>query len=181
MKSNKKLILAFTLIFLSFSIFAQSVPRTYKGISLGLNVDETKELLVNTGTFGYTGDRDVSFLPGENRVLIETDARGNGSSRFLDRCYFQFDQDILYIMTFNINTDNMDYYSVFTTLCKKYGEPTSIDPSRAMWKDNQTTLYLEKPLTLKYIDNTIFDKTLQQSSVKPAVEEITREMFLDEL
>ena len=180
MHLTKKILLS--LIFISFSfLYATEVPRSYKGVSLGLNVDETKELLQSISAFGYTGDRDVSFLPGENRVLIETDAKSTYSSSFLDRCYFQFHEDVLYIMTFNINTDNMDYFSVFTTLCKKYGYPVDLNPERAMWKDEKTTLYLEKPLTLKYIDNATFDKTLQQSQIGPAVEEITREMFLDEL
>ena len=181
MHCNKRIF--FTLFILLFSsfIFANDVPRSYKGIDLGIGLDETKERLTNISAFGYTGDRDVSLLPGENRVLIETDASINGSSRFLDRCYFQFYEDYLYIMTFNINTENMDYYSVFTTLCNKYGDPVKLDPTMAMWKDENTTLYLEKPLTLKYIDNKTFDKTINSSSVGPAIEDITRDMFLDEL
>ena len=40
---------------------------------------------------------------------------------------------------------------------------------------------LEKPLTLKYIDNKRFAETQNYSNVQASPAEITREMFLDEL
>ena len=40
---------------------------------------------------------------------------------------------------------------------------------------------LEKPLALKYMDNKIFDSLKQYSNVQKSGEEITRQMFLDEL
>jgi hypothetical protein len=72
------------------------------------------------------------------------------------------------------------YYSMFTTLTKKYGEPDSLNPQKAVWKNEQTTLSLEKPLTIKYIDNELFDSTQNYSNLPKTGTEITREMFLDE-
>ena len=75
----------------------------------------------------------------------------------------------------------MDYYSIFTKLTEKYGQPTSFDPQAATWKDDQVTMSLEKPLTLKYIDNKIFEQTQNYSNIEKSPNEVTREMFLDGL
>ena len=48
-----------------------------------MSLDATKSALKSNSDFGYNGDRDVSLLPGENRVLIETDARDTiGDKRY---------------------------------------------------------------------------------------------------
>ena len=93
--------------------------------------------------YGYRGERDVSLLPGENRSLIET----SGPS-FIRRAWFQFYDDKLYIMTFTLDPEKIDYYSVYSKLVAKYGEPASLDPRKAVWGDDKTTLSLERPLTV---------------------------------
>jgi hypothetical protein len=75
----------------------------------------------------------------------------------------------------------MDYYSIFTKLTEKYGEPTSFNPQAATWKDAEVTMSLEKPLTLKYIDNKLFEQTQNYSNIQKSPTEITREMFLEDL
>lgn len=177
----KKLFLIFSLLTIQVFLFSQDLPRGYDSISLGMSVDSTKQALIEHPAFGYHGDSDVSLLPGENRILIETDSEYGHGSNFLERCYFQFFNDYLYIITININQDKMDYYSIFTSLCEKYGDPVSINPSQAKWEDQNSTLYLEKPLTLKYIDNDVFSQTTSDSKVGPAPEEITKDMFLEGL
>ncbi len=180
MISIKKIIIAVSLCIPAF-LFAEDLPRGYKDITLGMSLEETKDCLVKDPDFGYHGDRDVSLIPGSSKTLIETDADRGFGSNFLKRCWFQFSFDELYIITININPNKMDYYSVFTTLTKKYGEPTTFSPQAATWKDDEVTMSLEKPLTLKYIDNKIFNETQNYSNVQASPTEVTREMFLDEL
>lgn len=146
-----------------------------------MSLEDTKQELLKDTDFGYHGDRDVSLLPGENRMLIETDAeRGLGSS-YLTHCWFQFASDQLYIITINMNKSRIDYYSVFTTLKDKYGEPDTITPQAATWKNNEITMSLEKPLTLKYIDNEVFKSLQTSSNIAPAYTEQTQRNFLDKL
>ncbi len=182
MKSiTKKIIsLSIALLFLQL-LSAKDLPRGYKNIELGMSLEETKENLIKNSEFGYHGDRDVSLVPGTSKVLIETDAEAGHSYGFLTRCWFQFFDDELFIITININPEKMDYYSIFTTLSEKYGKPTSLNPKSATWKTDDITMTLEKPLSLKYIDNNIFDKTQNYSNISNSPTEITREMFLDEL
>jgi len=181
MKSIFKKIFSLAVISCSFFVFSEELPHGYKNISLGMSLQETKENLVKNSEFGYHGDRDVSLVPGTSKVLIETDAIAGHSYSFLTRCWFQFFDDELFIITLNIDTEKMDYYSVFTKLSEKYGNPTEFNPKSATWKNDEVTMILEKPLSLKYIDNSIFDKTQNYSNIQKSPTEITKEMFLDEL
>ena len=180
--ARKFLAAAASLLFSGFFCFAQdSLPDGFKKLRFGMSVDQVKDELKKDLNFGYRGDRDVSLLPGENRILIETDTSKTAPYSILERCWFQFSEDQLYIITINVNPAKMDYYSIFTTLCHKYGEPDKISPESATWKNDEYTMSLEKPLALKYMDNRIFDSLKQYSNVQKSGEEITRQMFLDEL
>ena len=174
-------------IFVSFCLlinifaFGEDVPNGWGDVKLGMSLDDAKSALKSNSNFGYHGDRDVSLLPGENRILIETDASRGLGSNYLERCWFQFYEEKLYIIIINVNKAKMDYYSIFTTLCEKYGEPESLNPEKAVWKSDDVTMSLEKPLTLKYVDNKTFEELQNKSTVKPSATELTREMFLESL
>lgn len=177
----KRKISFFCLLLIAFSVFSQSVAKGYGGVELGMSLEQVKNKLKKNSEFGYNGDRDVSLLPGENRILIETDAISGFGFSFLERCWFQFYNDELYIITININKEKMDHYSIFSALCKKYGRPNSVSPDKTLWENDDYSMSLERPLTLKYIDKNIFNQLQQKSLVNPSGSEITREMFLEGL
>ncbi|CEM61321.1 hypothetical protein DWQ65_11500 [Treponema phagedenis] len=152
----------------------EELSAEYRGISLGMNVSAVKELLKKDPIFGYKGDRDISLLPSENRTLIET-----SGSFFISRSWLQFYQDSLYAMSFKLNTDKLDYYSIYTNLVKKYGEPHSLNPQRAIWENDSVRLILERPLLIKYIDVKVFNDLIQQNTVEKAKTEINRENFIN--
>ena len=143
----KRKILFFCLLLVAFSVFSQSVAKGYGGVELGMSLDQVKDKLKKNSEFGYNGDRDVSLLPGENRILIETDAISGFGFSFLERCWFQFYNDELYIITININKEKMDHYSIFSALCKKYGRPNSVSPDKTLWENDDYSMSLERPLT----------------------------------
>lgn len=183
---KKKHIFLLLLIFSYQLVFSQStshnsLPNGFQNISLGMSLEETKEELIKNQDFGYKGERDVSLLPDQQKVLIETDATKAFGSKFLTRCYFQFYDDSLYIITINMNKEKIDHYSIFKTLTEKYGEPVSVTPEKTTWKNDSVTMTLEKPLTLKYIDNEVYNQLQQYSAVQKSAEEITQQMFLDSL
>jgi hypothetical protein len=182
MKKNCAVVILFCLLLSPFfSEGAHTIPNGYGGIALGMTLDEVKSGLLKNSEFGYHGDRDVSLLPGENRILIETDAAAGHVDSFLDRCYFQFYNNRLYIIIITVNTERIDHYSVFDTLCRKYGNPSSLSPEKSVWKDSSVTMSLERPLSLKYVDNKVFDELNSKSLVPESGTEITRDMFLEGL
>ena len=151
-----------------------ALPVEYRGLALGMNIDTVKQTLKQDALFGYRGDRDVSLLPTKNRSLIES-----AGYSFISRSWFQFYKENLYTMIFKLNTNTVDYYSVYTQFCEKYGEPLSITPKRAVWEDEHTRIVIERPLVVKYIDLTVFNELLSQSTTEKAASEMSREQFID--
>lgn len=151
----------------------ESLGRSFRGISLGMSVDELKKVLRADDIFNFRGDRDVSMLPEQDQTLIET----TGLS-FIRRSFFQFWQGKLCIMAFTMDPAKVDYYSIFTTLTAKYGDPGELDPQQAVWTSDETRLSLERPLTVKYIDKKMFDALLGASKVKETQDTVLRGEFL---
>ena len=151
-----------------------ALPAEYRSIRLGMDIGAVKDALKQDAVFGYRGERDVSLLLTENRSLIES-----AGSYFISRSWFQFYKDNLYTMIFKLNTDTVDYYSVYSKFCEKYGEPTSINPQRAVWEDEHTRVVIERPLIVKYIDLTVFKELISQSTTEKAAAETNRQNFID--
>ena len=171
----KKSFLILVVLFLVVSfVFCEDLPTGYKNIQLGQSFEQVRSILEKDSAFGFRGDRDVSLLPTEERVLIET----SGSS-FFDRCWFQFYENKLYSLILNINIERMDYYSMFKTFTLKYGEPTSLNPAKSEWKNSSVILSLEKPLTVKYLDVKVFEELQATSEQATSAEDYLRKKFLE--
>ena len=171
---NKKFLILVVVFLVSSFIFCEELPLGYKNIQLGQSFEEVRSILEKDSSFGFRGDRDVSLLPTEERVLIET----SGSS-FFDRCWFQFYENKLYSLILNIDVERMDYYSMFKTFTLKYGEPTSLNPSKSEWENDVVVISLEKPLTVKYLDVKVFNELQDISEKASSTEEYLRKRFLE--
>jgi|GEM_PF-278354 len=154
---------------------------SFGDVSIGMDVKSVKEALLKDRRFGYQGERDVSLLAGENNTLIETDAARFSPYPWLDRCWFQFRDDKLYVMSINMNQEKLDHYSVFSALCEKYGAPTTLNPEKAEWVGSDVIVDLERPLCLKYTDRATFEKIQAESNVEETVAEQNRAQFLQGL
>jgi hypothetical protein len=150
------------------------LPRNFRAINLGMGLDELKTALAEDALFSFRGDRDVSFLPAREESLVET----TGLS-FVKRAFFQLREGALFIMAFTLNIDLVDHYSMFTSLVEKYGEPDSLNPRQAVWETESTRLALERPLTVKYIDMTVFNEIIDESALVESTEIRRRQEFLD--
>ncbi len=174
----KKFLFALLILLSFFPIF--SLPDGFSEIHLGMKVDELKDALKKDHQFGYRGDRDVSLSPNDGQILIETDAENEPFS-FLERCYFQFADEKLYIITINLKDSKIDHYSVLTKLIEKYGNPDEIKPDKSTWKDDSVIMSLERPLTLKYVDAKAFNERQDKANIDKTAGEKALEDFLDEL
>ena len=151
------------------------LPRQFREIFLGMDLEELKTALQNDNLFHFRGDRDVSFLPVREESLVET----TGSS-FIRRAFFQLRDGSLFIMSFTLNTGLVDHHSMFTELVEKYGQPTSLNPREAVWETEETRIALERPLTVKYIDRRVFDDIISESALIQSRRVQQRREFLDE-
>ena len=154
-------------------VSSDTVPSSFRGLALGMPMDEVKALLASDGLFSYRGDIDVSLLPRPEESLIEV----SGMS-FVRRAFFQFYQGKLFVMIFVMNEKEMDHYAMFTSLSSKYGKPDSLSPGESVWSDGLTRLSLERPLAVKYIDLAVFDSLKSAGAAAESYEEILRSDFL---
>jgi hypothetical protein len=149
------------------------LPTSFHDIGLGMAINEVKELLKDDPSFAYRGDRDVSLLNNKNRSLIEA----NGV-HFVKRGSFQFYDEKLYTIIIQMNPENIDYYSIYSSLVEKYGEPSMVDQKKSLWEDDHVRLVLERPLTLKYIELSVFKEIIESRNKKEAMSEEIRERFI---
>lgn len=170
-----KSFLTVVLLFSSLSLWAQQTyPQAYGNLKLGMGFDEAKKILSQSADFIWKGDADVSLLARPNTSLIDVEGAG-----FISRGTFQFYQGKLYIMTIELSPRDLDYYTMYTTLTKKYGEPTSLDPAIARWENDAVRLSLEKPLLVRYIDKPVFLQLQKEGENLTNIKKFTREKFLE--
>ena len=151
----------------------EPVPRQFRELILGMPLDDLRSALTRDPLFRFRGERDVSFLPIRQEILVET----TGNS-FIRRAHFQLSGGEVFIMAFSLNTRFIDHYSVFTSFVNKYGQPVSLSPTEAIWENDETRVSIERPLTVKYIDMTVFDRLREESRTRAAGETQRREEFL---
>lgn len=152
-----------------------AAPRGFRGIELGMTLEQAKATLAEDPLFDYRGDPDVSLLPQPPQTLIEC-----AGHSFLRRAYLQFHEKKLYILILVLAPERMDYYSMFSTLSRKYGEPQSLDPGEAVWAFPGLRLSLERPVSVKYIDTAVFERLQAAGRAERDLWEISRNEFLEQ-
>lgn len=150
-------------------------PKGFSGIELGMDINQVKSALVKDGQFKFRGDPDVSLLARPNESLIETE----GFS-FIDRAYFQFYSGKLYTIILALDLEEMDHYTMYTTLVNRYGEPETLDPTAAVWEFFGVRMSLERPLSVKYVDSLAFEEILRQNAQTESLNALSRERFLEQ-
>jgi hypothetical protein len=154
---------------------AMALPMGFRNVSLGMGLDQVKAALKADPLFRYRGDPDVSFLPQTSQYLIECEG-----STYLRRAYFQFADSRLFIMILVLDAQKLDHYSLFSTLTAKYGQPTSLSPEESVWQSDPVRFSLERPLTVKYIDNKTFAAILAKGGAQKDLDQLSREKFLEQ-
>jgi hypothetical protein len=151
-----------------------SVPRGFRDIILGLELETVKDRLMKDPYFDYRGDPDVSLLPQSQDSLIE--CHGNS---YVKRAYFQFDEKRLYIIIIILDRTKIDHYSVFTRLIERYGPFSALNPQKVTWEFEDVLFSLERPLAIKYIDRPTFERRLQEGKAEEDLRDISRARFLE--
>ncbi|WP_018114118.1 hypothetical protein [Olavius algarvensis spirochete endosymbiont] len=151
------------------------ISRTYRSFVLGMSPNEVKDNLRLDNWFNYQGDPDLSLLQRPRASLIDTEG-----SLFISRCLFQFEENSLIAIVLELDSQIVDWYSVYSALENKYGTPSNLNPNKIVWEDNQTRLTMEKPLTVKYLDRIVFNAALEEDSNRKAWLAQARDEFLGE-
>ncbi|OHD21053.1 MAG: hypothetical protein A2V99_05325 [Spirochaetes bacterium RBG_16_67_19] len=150
-------------------------PPGFRGVSLGMGLEQVKERLAADALFGYRGDPDVSLLPTPQQTLIEC----SGAS-WVRRAFFQFHEGRLFSIILVLDDRRLDYFTLFDTLSRKYGGSTRLNPTEAVWEFPGLRLSLERPLSVKYLDSGVFSALREQGQAGEALTDASKKMFLEE-
>lgn len=154
---------------------ATELPSAFSGIELGMTVDTVKDRLREDPNFFYRGDPDVTLTPARQQQLIEVDG-----TLYVDRGFFQFEEEELYIIILQLNRERLDYFTLYTRLSGRYGEPVVFEPDQVVWESDSVRMTLEKPLTVKYVLRPVFDGLVAEGEMERSQREISREEFLEQ-
>ncbi len=149
------------------------IPSSFLGFSLGMSLEEAKAALQKESLFSYAGEPDVSMLPSKKETLIDV----HGPS-YIKRASFQFVNDFLYVMIFHLDTSKIDHYSLYSSMSKKYGKPSSVSPQEISWGTRSLRVSIERPLSVKYIDLESYAEISNQSLSDKSFREMRREQFI---
>ncbi len=151
------------------------VPAGFRDIILGKSLDEVKAELKADGYFHYRGEPDVTLLPRPNYTVIESEG-----AVFIDRGFFQFHEKKLYIIILMLNEEKIDYFTMYTILKEKYGDPSYLDPEQVVWENETVRMSLERPLQIKYVELGTFEQLNRTAEAEESMEQYTRDKFLEE-
>ena len=155
-------------------VLERRLPRGFGNLVLGLELEELKQRLLTDPSFQYRGDPEVSLVPREEQHLVET--RGGP---FVEHAVFQFHEDRLFTITLNLNRGRLDYFTMYTTLRERYGEPDRLDPQQMIWEDDAVRISLECPLTVRYLDLLVFEERRREAGVRDTIRRQLRDEFLE--
>ena len=174
-------LLLIVLLFASLSVPVWSqttqvtLRRGFRDVTLGLPFAQVQERLAADSAFNYRGEPDVSMRLSDGEFVIDTRGRV-----YVDRGIFQFANGSLYSIALYLDRSHLDYFQVYEQLRTRYGEPTDLDPQRALWQDTATHIELERPLTVRYLDLATFEARRQDQRTLDAAEDVARDQFLQE-
>lgn len=154
---------------------AATLPTAFSSIELGLGVDTVKDRLRADPNFEYRGDPDVTLTPDREQQLIEVEG-----TFFVERAFFQFEDKELYIIILQLNRSRLDYFTMYTELEGKYGEPAVFHPSLVVWESDEVRMSLEKPLTVKYVWRPVFESLVASGEMERSQRDLSREDFLEQ-
>ena len=129
------------------------LKRGFRNLILGIDFAAAQEYLRAEQYFLYRGEPDISLRLSDGQYLIDS-----GGKAFMERGLFQFHDGKLYIITLYLNQKELDYFQLFEQLSGRYGAPLVLNPELSRWEDSQTRIELEKPLTVRYLDVTVFQQ-----------------------
>jgi len=153
----------------------KELPTGYRSIQLGASFSDVKEKLLIEPRFDFRGDPDVSIQKTGPQSLISSRGR-----MFIDQGFFQFDKDKLFLIILQFNREKIDFFTMQQTLTSQYGPPSEISPQGMSWSNGKTKISLEYPLTLKYLDEKVFNTFLAEDEKLKSFQEVARTNFLED-
>ncbi len=140
----------------SQSLADVALPFGFTNIYLGITFEEATKAISANRYFQAFEEPDIYTVPqGVDRVILVYGSLDTRTDyQFIREGYFQFNEnDELISINLYLNTDVLDYFTLYQLHEQKYGTPEMLNPQKAEWINADVTISLEKPLTVKYLKN----------------------------
>ena len=178
-----KLILLIICFFIvSMFTFAEELPNGYKKYSFGMSMDEVKDAIKEDSLLKNVREEvlSVRIQPDKQILTVYGDRRNGG---YVEKAYFQFNEDKLFYIYLPLSEKKVEYYSLLKSMTDKYGNATNLEPKKASWENDSVRIQIEKPCILKYTDIKTWDSLSSTEAEMEArkEEKIEREKFLEDL
>lgn len=154
----------------------EELSNGFDTLELGMDFDALDAALKKQAGFFYQGLPEVSLSPGGEEKIIET--RGG---RYISRGIFQFSDNRLFSIILDLNSQELDYFTLFTSFTTRFGDPVSLDPRQSIWENAKVRMILEKPLTLKYLSVEVMAARMEAGTMEKSAREDARESFINKL
>lgn len=118
----------------------------FMGLALGMSREQVLAAADASDLIQAPRKRDVEFFPIENRQILTLSVRPE-----IPFIYLQFFDDVLYAITVIFDDAYIDYLTLASSLGRRYGAWTRLQPDSRLWRVDQVTIRVEKPAVVKYI------------------------------
>ena len=182
MVKPKLILLIICFFIVSMFTFAEELPNGYKKYSFGMSMDEVKDAIKEDSLLKNVREEvlSVRIQPDKQILTVYGDRRNGG---YVEKAYFQFNEDKLFYIYLQLSEKKVGYYSLLKSMTDKYGNATNLEPKKASWENDSVRIQIEKPCILKYTDIKTWDSLSSTEAEMEArkVEKIEREKFLEDL
>jgi len=158
------------------AVTRKTLAAGFDNLVLGMSFEQLGTALRAHAGFQYRGEPELSLSPDGKEKIIETKG-----GVFIERAVFQFADNKLFSIILDLQAAKLDYFTLYTNFVTRYGNPLLLDPRQAIWDDGTTRLLLEKPLTVKYLSVAFIEAKKKQEAGTKAMQEETRELFIEKL
>lgn len=153
----------------------ENLPGGYKNIKLGMTKEEVQEVLKNSNDFENREEVLTIRLEPDQQIIT---SEGYG---YILIGYFHFNEDSLYQIFIKLDHTKIGYYNLLKKFTEKYGNPSTFEPKRAIWENDNIRLIIEKPGTLRYVFLPVWNSLLKSDLSDRKYIEKNRSNFLDNL
>jgi len=160
----------------SMPVFSQTpvaIPEGYKEFTFGMSMDTVKDLVSKSQEFDSVREEVLTIRTEPDREIITVKGRG-----FVKRGYFHFNEDKLFHIYLIMNESKIGYYNLLKGLTEKYGNPATLDPKRAVWKNQTARVVIEKPSVVKYTSIPVWESLGSNDLADRNVLQINRDDFI---
>jgi hypothetical protein len=171
-----KLLFCLFTFFLVFSLHSKELSDGYKDIKLGMSKSEVVDRMKKSVEFRQKNDEVLSIRIDPDSEILTYEGLG-----FVEIGYFHFHNDKLFQILLKFDEKKIGYYLLLKNSTEKFGKPNSLDPKSAAWRNDNVSIVIEKPCTMKYFYLPVWNELIKKDQTPDDIILKNRTDFVNDL